>query len=198
MYIFPQVALSKTNAKLEDGEWGSEERRLVFIQFKWGRKRCKSGGMPFVEVEWKLLAPLFLDLHAALLGLGSAVTFVAWGTMLHPRAASITGGSLGAGSDDQVVKNGSTESQKNRTGWRTLTLRCRRVFHSPSRYNALFLIRSTDHVPPRKPKLIEGNIGFSFLDVEIEKAAEEFKHALVLKFMKRRPAIDVVRLGIPS
>lgn len=43
---------------------------------------------------------------------------------------------------------------------------------------------------PRKPKIINGELGFVFLDLEIDRAIENLKHALVLKFLSRRSLID--------
>ncbi|KAK3188863.1 hypothetical protein Dsin_028424 [Dipteronia sinensis] len=51
-------------------------------------------------------------------------------------------------------------------------------------------------IPLRRPELINGDLGFVFSDVEMERAAEDLKYALVLKFLSSRPSIDVLRVQI--
>ncbi|XP_035546552.1 uncharacterized protein LOC118348611 [Juglans regia] len=48
----------------------------------------------------------------------------------------------------------------------------------------------------RHPEVINGELGFIFSDLEMEKAAEDLKFALVLKFLSSRPSIDVLRKNI--
>lgn len=43
---------------------------------------------------------------------------------------------------------------------------------------------------------IDGEPGFVFTKVEMAKAADDFKFALVLKFMRTRPSIDVIRNAV--
>lgn len=47
-------------------------------------------------------------------------------------------------------------------------------------------------VPPRRPKMINGDLGINFFEAEMEKVVEDLKFALVLKFIVRRPPIDVI------
>lgn len=49
-------------------------------------------------------------------------------------------------------------------------------------------------LPLRKPELINGDLGFVFSDVEMDRVAEDLKFVLVLKFLSTRPSIDVLRL----
>ncbi|KAK3184522.1 hypothetical protein Dsin_031808 [Dipteronia sinensis] len=51
-------------------------------------------------------------------------------------------------------------------------------------------------IPLRRPELINGDLGFVFSDAEMERAAEDLKYALVLKFLSSRPSIDVLRVQI--
>ncbi|CAI9777356.1 unnamed protein product [Fraxinus pennsylvanica] len=48
----------------------------------------------------------------------------------------------------------------------------------------------------RRPKLIEGELGFIFTDVEVKRLVEDFRFALVLKFLSFRPNIDLVRAAV--
>lgn len=48
----------------------------------------------------------------------------------------------------------------------------------------------------RKPENINGELGFVFSDIEMDRAAKDLKFALVLKFLLTRPSIDVLRLKI--
>lgn len=51
-------------------------------------------------------------------------------------------------------------------------------------------------VPPRRPEIINGEMGMSFIDMEREKIAEDLKFALVLKFVVHRPPIKTLRQHI--
>lgn len=44
--------------------------------------------------------------------------------------------------------------------------------------------------------MINGDLGFVFSEVEMARATEELKFALVLKFCSKRPSIDALRLQI--
>lgn len=47
-------------------------------------------------------------------------------------------------------------------------------------------------MPIRYPVEVDGELGFSFTKAEMNKAAEEYRFAMVLKFLHERPTIDVV------
>ncbi|KAI9176278.1 hypothetical protein LWI28_000684 [Acer negundo] len=51
-------------------------------------------------------------------------------------------------------------------------------------------------IPLRRQELINGDLGFVFSDVEMERAVEDLKHTLVLKLLSSRPSIDVLRVQI--
>lgn len=51
-------------------------------------------------------------------------------------------------------------------------------------------------LPLRKPVLINGELGFVFSDMEMGRAAEDLKYALVLRFLSRRPSINILRRSI--
>lgn len=51
-------------------------------------------------------------------------------------------------------------------------------------------------LPLRKPDIINGELGFNFLDVEIDRVVDEFKFLLVLKILSKRPLIDTLRKQI--
>ncbi|CAI9777355.1 unnamed protein product [Fraxinus pennsylvanica] len=48
----------------------------------------------------------------------------------------------------------------------------------------------------RRPKLIEGELSFIFTDLEVKRLVEDFRFALVLKFLSFRRNIDLVRAAI--
>ncbi|XP_042959294.1 uncharacterized protein LOC122294521 [Carya illinoinensis] len=60
--------------------------------------------------------------------------------------------------------------------------------------------KKTEHptfkIPMRFPVDIDGEMGFVFSELEMTKAADEFRYALVMKFMKSRPSIDKIRLTV--
>lgn len=51
-------------------------------------------------------------------------------------------------------------------------------------------------LPLRKPDIINGELRFIFLDVEIDRAVDKFRFLLVLKFLPKRPLIDTLRKQI--
>ncbi|KAL6009563.1 hypothetical protein ACLOJK_022793 [Asimina triloba] len=51
-------------------------------------------------------------------------------------------------------------------------------------------------IPLRFPMDIHDELGFVFLETEMTKAAEEYKFAIVMKFLRVRPFIDVIRLNV--
>lgn len=51
-------------------------------------------------------------------------------------------------------------------------------------------------LPLRKPKPINGDLGFVFSDVEMDRVAEDLKFTLILKFLSSRPSIDVLQCQI--
>ncbi|XP_041027001.1 uncharacterized protein LOC121267217 [Juglans microcarpa x Juglans regia] len=53
-------------------------------------------------------------------------------------------------------------------------------------------------LPPRAPKMVDGEIYFQFSKEEIERSAESFRYSVVLKFLKQRPSLDVVCAFIHS
>ncbi|KAL5975299.1 hypothetical protein ACLOJK_031978 [Asimina triloba] len=59
---------------------------------------------------------------------------------------------------------------------------------------------NTEHpsfkIPMRFLVDIDGEMGFVFFELEMTKAADDFKYALVMKFMKTRPSIDKIRLTV--
>ncbi|CAI9786686.1 unnamed protein product [Fraxinus pennsylvanica] len=57
-------------------------------------------------------------------------------------------------------------------------------------------ISATPPLQLRRPELIEGELGFIFTDVEVKRLAEDFKFALILKFLSFRPNFDLVREAI--
>ncbi|KAI9185127.1 hypothetical protein LWI28_004452 [Acer negundo] len=58
------------------------------------------------------------------------------------------------------------------------------------------ILSSKYKISLRGPELINGDLGFVFSDVEMERATEDLKHALMLKFLTSRPSIDVLRVQI--
>ncbi|KAL5995846.1 hypothetical protein ACLOJK_025917 [Asimina triloba] len=48
----------------------------------------------------------------------------------------------------------------------------------------------------RFPVDINDELGFVFMETEMTKAAEEYKFAIVTKFFRVRPSIDVIRLNV--
>ncbi|TXG59223.1 hypothetical protein EZV62_013796 [Acer yangbiense] len=50
--------------------------------------------------------------------------------------------------------------------------------------------------PMRYPVDINGELGFIFSEMEMVKAEEDFRFALVMKFMRFRPSIDRIRLSV--
>lgn len=46
------------------------------------------------------------------------------------------------------------------------------------------------------PVEINGELGFIFSKPEMNKAAEDFKYALVMKFLRVRPSIDFIHLHV--
>ncbi|CAI9769655.1 unnamed protein product [Fraxinus pennsylvanica] len=57
-------------------------------------------------------------------------------------------------------------------------------------------IQATPPLQLRRPKLIDGELGFIFTDAKVKRLAEDFRFALVLKFLSSRPNIDLVRAAI--
>ncbi|KAK2648879.1 hypothetical protein Ddye_016368 [Dipteronia dyeriana] len=55
---------------------------------------------------------------------------------------------------------------------------------------------SSFKIPLRFPVDINGKLGFIFSETEMTKAAEEYKYAIVMKFLGVRPSIDVIRLNV--
>lgn len=51
-------------------------------------------------------------------------------------------------------------------------------------------------MPMRYPVDVDGQPGFIFSEAEMTKAAEDFRYALVLKFLRSRPSIDVIWLAV--
>ncbi|KAK3219917.1 hypothetical protein Dsin_013887 [Dipteronia sinensis] len=51
-------------------------------------------------------------------------------------------------------------------------------------------------IPMRFPVDINGELGFIFSETEMVKAEEDFRFALVMKFMRYRPSIDKIRLSV--
>lgn len=51
-------------------------------------------------------------------------------------------------------------------------------------------------IPNRKPEFLIGDLGFIFSEVELECTSKGLKFALILKFLSRRPSIDVLRRTI--
>ncbi|CAA2982383.1 Hypothetical predicted protein [Olea europaea subsp. europaea] len=48
----------------------------------------------------------------------------------------------------------------------------------------------------RKPAMIEGDLGFIFMEAKVKHLVEEFRFALILKFLSYRPNIDLTRAAI--
>lgn len=55
------------------------------------------------------------------------------------------------------------------------------------------LPQSKYKLPLRKPKIINGELYFVFSDLEMDRTAEDLKHALVLKFLSHRLSINILR-----
>ncbi|KAK1578171.1 hypothetical protein Q3G72_028139 [Acer saccharum] len=51
-------------------------------------------------------------------------------------------------------------------------------------------------IPMRFPVDINGELGFIFSEPEMAKAAEDYKFAIVMKFMHARPSIDNIRFSV--
>ncbi|KAG6671289.1 hypothetical protein I3843_Q001900 [Carya illinoinensis] len=58
------------------------------------------------------------------------------------------------------------------------------------------VVSSAFKMPTRYPVEVDDDLGFIFTEVEMNKVAEGFPFALVLKFICTRPLIDAVRLAI--
>lgn len=52
------------------------------------------------------------------------------------------------------------------------------------------------YLPLRKPEFINGDLGVVFSNAKIDRVLEDSKFALVLKFLSKRPSIDVLCLKI--
>lgn len=48
--------------------------------------------------------------------------------------------------------------------------------------------------PMRKPEFINRELGFGFSNVEMERVVEDLKFELMMKFLSKRPSIDVLCL----
>lgn len=58
------------------------------------------------------------------------------------------------------------------------------------------VVQSTFRLSMRYPVEVDGEQGFVFSEVEMSKAVDDFKFALVLKFSRIRPCIDEVRYNV--
>ncbi|KAG2726153.1 hypothetical protein I3760_01G099400 [Carya illinoinensis] len=50
----------------------------------------------------------------------------------------------------------------------------------------------------REPRFVDGEMFFTFSPAEVAKSAEPFRFAVVLKFQRRRPSLDQIRIFIKS
>lgn len=48
----------------------------------------------------------------------------------------------------------------------------------------------------RTLELTKGELGFIFMDVEVKRLTEDFRYALIVKFLSSRPSIDWIRVTI--
>lgn len=98
--------------------------------------------------------------------------FCCWGwTLTAPFAPSMASPSAGNSGSDPVTKSYAQAVNKK-------------------------VENSSFKISMRFPVDINGEMGFIFSESEMVKAAEEFRYALVMKFMRFRPSIDKIRLNV--